>query len=116
LDRYSKGERSADELAKRSITLDGYRTKEIVYLFVKSFFENIRAVVCGKQGAKAAKAADLSARGVATAIASTAVTSLGSSSALAIAVTTVVLIVLGSAAKKSFCEMTKAEVLAAIEK
>ena len=39
-------------------------------------------------GAKAAKAADLSARGVATAIASTVVTSLGSSSALAIAVTT----------------------------
>jgi hypothetical protein len=116
LTSYSNGGQSADELSETPITVDGWRTKEIAYLFVKKFFENIRAVICGKQGAKAAKAADLSAKGVATAIASTVASSLGTSSALAIAVTTVALIVLGGAAKKAFCEMTEAEVLAAIKK
>jgi len=54
LERYSKGELSAHELSERHITVDGHRTRRIVHLFVEKFFRNIRDVVCGKKGVRAA--------------------------------------------------------------
>jgi hypothetical protein len=96
------------------ITLHGVAAREVLRDFLKRFLINIREIVCGKEGREAAKAANLSAKGMATAIAVWLTSAVGLSGATAIALSTMTILVIGNAAKKSLCEMTDGEVFDAL--
>jgi hypothetical protein len=98
------------------ITLNAVSGRAVLVSFFERFFVNIREVVCGKEGQAAAKAANLSAKGIATALAVWITSAVGVSSATAIALATMTILVIGSAAKKSFCETTEKEFLDTLRK
>jgi hypothetical protein len=116
LDKLAHEKPELDEILWWNIAFNGLSIKRVVLGFVERFFYSVREMVCTNEGAKSAKAVDLSAKGVATALASSLVSSLGVSSPIAIGVVAVSLIVIGTAAKSAFCQMTKSEIVSAFDK
>ena len=109
--RYSCDQISSEGLASTHLTLDGNSARQLATRFLGAFFDNVRSVICAKKGRRRAETANLSTEGVATAIASTVVTDLGTNNATAIAVTTLVLIVIGDVPGESFCETAQDDLL-----
>lgn len=105
-----------DRLLDTCLTIDGLSVRAIVTSFFKRFLANVRDIVCSKKGRALAKGADLSAKGLSTALAVWITSAVGAAEPTAVALSTVIILVIGSAAKNSFCEMTDVEILQELKK
>lgn len=80
--------------------------------FALRFASEIRVQICGAGTLEAAgKAADITAKGAATALASWLAGAFAVSNPIAVAVAALVLMVIGSAIKGAFCAMTSEDVI-----
>jgi hypothetical protein len=88
---------------------------EIVLKFLRHWFAEIRAIICeGERLGAATKAADLSSKTIATAIAVWLSNMFGMSSPVAAGLATLILLVLGQAAKEAFCQMTQDQIVSRV--
>jgi hypothetical protein len=83
----------------------------VVLEFLRTWFKEIRDILCTQGRIEAAeKSANFSGRAVATTLAAWITDTLGISSAVAIGLATLILLVLAQTAKDAFCQMTQEQI------
>lgn len=101
--------RALFDLRRGTVSADG---RGWAARFVATFLTEIRGAICGADPGHSVEG--LTARGAASAVAGWAVGALGLSNPIAFGIATLVVLVLGSALRTSFCRMTEPEIRASL--